>query len=492
MLPRAAQFVCGDWLDGDGAVEEVLDPATGAVLGTVPDASAGQVAAAVDAARRSADSGPWARESPGGRSVLLSRLHSELAGMPERALDVVVAETGCPVTLAAGQQVDLPIRHLAYWAEAARRPELDPRPPVLTTRPDGSATLGNWVVRREPYGVVAAITPYNFPLLENVMKVGPALAAGNTIVLKPSPYTPYSALLLAEAAQRADLPPGVLNVVTGGAATGAALTGDPRVDLISFTGSDTVGAAILAAAAPRLTKVLLELGGKSPLIVRADADLDLAARIGAQNICTHAGQGCALLTRHLVAAPVHEPYLERIAAVLDAVRVGDPRDPATGVGPLIREAARTRVEGYVAGALSAGARLVSGGTRPDGLAPHLAGAFYRPTVLADVHNDWPVAQEEIFGPVAAVISFDGDDEAVALANDSRYGLAAHVVSADVGAAWALAYRLRAGGVDLNGGPGFTNPDVPFGGMRRSGLGRENGAEGLAEYTQVKTIKYPAR
>jgi aldehyde dehydrogenase (NAD+) len=498
-LPRAAQFAGGEWLDADdhaaatgSGVEDVLDPATGGLLGQVPHAGPEQVAVALAAARRAADTGPWARETPRGRSTLLHRLHAELAGEADRLLDVVVAETGCPVALARGQQVGLPLRHLEHWAEAARRPELDPRPPVVTTRSDGSSTLGSWVVRREPYGVVTAITPYNFPFLENVMKVGPALAAGNTVVLKPSPFTPYSALLLAEAAQRADLPPGVLNVVTGGADVGAALTTDPRADLVSFTGSDAVGAAILAAVAPRMTKVLLELGGKSALVVRADADVELAARIGAQNITTHAGQGCALLTRHLVHHAVRDAYLERIAALLAEVRVGDPRDPSTGMGPLIRRTARDRVESYVAGARDAGAALVHGGDRPDGLAPGLGGAFYQPTVLADVDNAWPVAQEEIFGPVGVVIGFGDDDEAVALANDSPYGLAGHVVSRDTGAAFAVACRLRTGSVDLNGGPGFTNPDVPFGGVKRSGLGRENGAEGLGEYTQLKTIKYAAR
>ncbi|HZE66284.1 MAG TPA: aldehyde dehydrogenase family protein [Sporichthyaceae bacterium] len=488
--PAAAGFVAG-WLPGGAGVEQVLDPATGTVLGDVPRASAAHVAAAVAAARHAAE-GPWGRETPAGRSALLARLHAELAGDVDRILDVVVAETGCPVTLARGQQAGLALAHLAYWAEAALRPELDPRPPVVTTRPDGTGVVGNWVVRREPYGVVAAITPYNFPFLENVMKLGPALAAGNAVVLKPSPYTPFSALLIAEAWQRADLPPGVLNVVTGGAAVGVALAGDPGVDLISFTGSDVVGAAILAVAAPRLTKVLLELGGKSALIVRADADLDLAARVGAASVTTHAGQGCVLTTRHIVHEAVNAEYVERVATLLGKAVVGDPRHPATTVGPLIRHSARERVEGYVAGALDRGAAVVHGAARPGGLPARLDGAYYLPTVLGDVHNSWPVAREEIFGPVAVVLTVADDDEAIAVANDSPYGLAGHIIGRDTAAAFALAARLRAGSIDLNGGPGYTNPAVPFGGMKRSGLGRENGPEGLDEYTQLKTIKYPAR
>jgi aldehyde dehydrogenase (NAD+) len=470
--------------------EEILDPATGDLLGAVPHAGPAEIDAALAAARDAAD-GAWGRESPRGRSMLLHRLLSELAAKPDHVLDVVVGETGCPVTLARGHQVALPLQHLEYWADLAARPELDPREPVITTRSDDSSVVGNWVVRREPYGLVAAITPYNFPFLENVMKLGPALAAGNAVVLKPSPYTPYSALLIAEAAQRADFPPGVLAVLTGGADVGVALTTDRRVDLISFTGSDAVGAAILAGAAPRLTKVILELGGKSALIVREDADLDIAARAGAGSVTTHAGQGCVLTTRHLVHAAVRTEYLERLGALLDCAVVGDPRDEKTTVGPLIREAARERVERYVAGALEQGATVVRGAARPS-LPERLKGAYYLPTVLSDVANDWPVAQEEIFGPVAVVIEVTDDDDAVRVANDSPYGLTGHVVSRDTATAMAIANRLRAGSIDLNGGPGYTNPAVPFGGWKRSGLGRENGPEGLDEYTQLKTIKYPAR
>ena len=485
-LPRADQFVGGAWLPGSGSAESIVDPSTGETLGTVAAASEQDVDAALAAAREAADTGPWATASPRARSDALYRLHEVLTGLTDRLLDVVVAETGCPVRISAGQQVALPLRHLEHWAEAARRPELSGRPPVVTHRSDGSSSLGSWAVRREPYGVIAAITPYNFPLLENIMKLGPALAAGNTVVLKPSPFTPYSALVLAEAAQRAELPPGVLNVVTGGAEVGARLTGDPRVDLISFTGSDAVGARIAAAAAPRLTKVLLELGGKSALIVCADADLDLAARLGVQNITTHAGQGCVLATRHLVHASVRQDYLDRVRELLAHLVVGDPRDPRTAMGPLIRPAAVDRVAGYVDAALASGATAVAGGHRPDDGSP---GFFYPPTVLSDVDNGWPVAREEIFGPVGVVIGFDDEDEAIAIANDSPYGLGGHIVSRQAGRAFELACRLRTGTVDINGGPGYTNPDVPFGGNRRSGLGRENGSEGLDEYTQLKTIKY---
>jgi aldehyde dehydrogenase (NAD+) len=308
------------------------------------------------------------------------------------------------------------------------------------------------------------------------------------MVLKPSPYTPLSALVLAEAAEEAGLPAGVLNVVPGGADAGMVLTTDPRVDLVSFTGSDAVGAAIMGQAAPTLKRLVLELGGKSPLIVRSDADLDIAVPVGLQNFTFHAGQGCALCTRHLVHRSVVEAYVERVSDRAGKLVIGDPADPATQIGPLIRPVAVERTDGYVTEALRMGARLAAGGRRPADLR---RGFFYEPTLLADVDNRWPVSREEIFGPVAVVIPFDTDDEAVALANDSDYGLDAHIVSADTGAAFELGCRLRTGGVNINGGAGFTNPAVPFGGYKRSGIGRENGEPGLDEYTQLKTFKYHA-
>jgi aldehyde dehydrogenase (NAD+) len=317
------------------------------------------------------------------------------------------------------------------------------------------------------------------------MKVGPALAAGNTVVVKPSPLTPYSTLLIAEAAQRADLPPGVINVVTGGADVGEQLISDPRVDVVSFTGSAVVGARIAGIASARLARVVLELGGKSALIVCADADLDVAAKAGAQSATFHAGQGCALTTRHLVARSVRDEYVERLTARIAAVRVGDPYDPQTGMGPLIRPSAVSRVDDYVAQARADGAQLAAGGSR----GAHERGFFYEPTVLTEVSNSWPVATDEIFGPVVVVIDYTDEEQAVALANDSPYGLAGHVVSADAAGAFAIACRLRTGSVDINGGPGYTNPDVPFGGYKRSGIGRENGEQGIDEYTQYKTIKY---
>jgi aldehyde dehydrogenase (NAD+) len=486
LLPPPVPFVDGEFSAPElDRAEVVVNPATGAELGRVASAGSREVDAAVSAARRAADDGPWAQATPATRSAALQRLADVLIAQTDRILALVVAETGCPVTAARGHQVGIPLQHLLHWAEAARRPELIGHPVMPVRRSDGSGALGGWTVRREPCGVVAAITPYNFPFLQTVMKIGPALAAGNTVVVKPSPLTPYSTLLLAQAAQEAELPDGVLNVVTGAADVGTQLIGDPRVDVVSFTGSDRVGAAIAAVAAPRFARLILELGGKSALIVCEDADLKLAARAGAQSATYHAGQGCALTTRHLVHRAVRDRYVDLLVEAVAAVRVGDPTDPQTGMGPLIRASAVDRVDGYVRAARAAGATVAHGGAR----SPQPHGFFYEPTVLTGVDNRQPVAREEIFGPVVAVIDVDDDAHAVELANDSPYGLAGHVVSADPARAFALATRLRTGSVDINGGPGYTNPAVPFGGYKNSGVGRENGDQGLDEYTQFKTIKY---
>ena len=489
-LPPTDLFIDGGWRQASGDdADDVVNPATEAALARVQRGSVGDAEAAVAAARAAFDDGPWGRSGGRQRAASIRRLQGVLADRMADIAALVVAEVGTTVALTRSHQVGLPIEHLGYWADAAERPDLVPYPPRVTPRSDGTSWLGNWVVRREPVGVVAAITAYNFPFLLNVMKLGPALAAGNTVVLKPSPYTPLSALALADAVAEADLPAGVVNVVTGGSDVGTVLTTDPRVDLVSFTGSDAVGAAIMAQAAPTLKRLVLELGGKSPLIVRHDADLELAAQVGVQSFTFHAGQGCALTTRHLVHRSVVDDYEALVAKLASGMRIGDPADPATHVGPLIRPVAVERTQTFVDAARSAGAHVVTGGGRPPDLPK---GYYFEPTLLGAVANDWPVARCEIFGPVAVVIPFDDDDEAIRLANDSPYGLDGHVISADAGAAFELACRLRTGGVSLNGGAGWTNPAVPFGGYKRSGIGRENGEVGLDEYTQLKTIKYRAR
>jgi aldehyde dehydrogenase (NAD+) len=486
-VPPTKLYIDGGWRDPvAGGMAEAVNPATEVAIATAPEGTLADADAAIAAARRAFDDGPWPRLPGKERGAALLRLRQALSDRYDELVALIVAEVGAPLTLARGHHVALPLEHLDYWAEAARQPELSALPPRPVVAADGSGKLGAWAVRREPAGVVAAITAYNFPLLINVMKLGPALAAGNTVVLKPSPYTPLTALAIAAAAEEAGFPPGVVNVVTGGVDVGTALTTDPRVDLVSFTGSDVVGAAIMAQAAPTLKRVILELGGKSPLIVMDDGDLDLAAAAGLMGFTFQAGQGCALTTRHLVHEKVYDAYVERVAASAAALRVGDPADPATQMGPLIREGARARVEGFIRDAVDAGAQVVTGGGRPDG-----PGYFVQPTLIANARPDLPVVRREIFGPVGVVIPFADDEEAVRLANDSEYGLDGHVISADTARAFDIACRLQTGSVSINGGSGYTSPQAPMGGYKRSGIGRENGTEGLDEYRQLKTIRFHA-
>jgi aldehyde dehydrogenase (NAD+) len=338
----------------------------------------------------------------------------------------------------------------------------------------------------QPAGVVTAITAYNAPLLINLSKIVPALLAGCTVILKPSPYTPFSALLFGELAQEIGLPPGVLNIVTGGAEVAQLLTSDADVDMVTFTGSEGVGAAILAQAAPTIKKVLLELGGKSALIVRADADVQKAAMEGVFQVANHCGQGCALATRHLVHNSIRPAYVAMMRAIASQIVIGNPADPTTQLGPLIRAASRDKVERMVQMGRDEGARLVCGGTRP---AHMTRGFFYDVTVFDDVDNRMRIAQDEVFGPVASVIGFDTDEEAVRIANHSRYGLYGGIHSRDPAKAWEMALQLRTGGVIINGGL-YRQNDAPFGGYKRSGLGREYGDGWLHEYTQEKAIVYP--
>jgi aldehyde dehydrogenase (NAD+) len=309
------------------------------------------------------------------------------------------------------------------------------------------------------------------------------------VVLKPSPLTPLEALILGEIAQEIDLPPGVLNVVTGGPDVGEMLTTDPRVDMVSFTGSDVIGAAVMAQASRTLKRVLLELGGKSALIVRDDADFDAAVTAGAAQAVTLSGQGCANWTRHIVHRSLKEEYVRRLVDVVTAAKLGDPgKDSTVTMGPLISATQRGRVEDYVDSGRRNGAVVMCGGRRPTNLAK---GFFYEPTVLDEVDNRWKVAQEEIFGPVVVVLGFDEDDEAIAIANDSQYGLSGAIFSADSGTAYEMALRLRTGGVSINGGAGAITGAAPFGGYRRSGIGRERGDEGMWAYTELKTIGFNA-
>ncbi|QOC92141.1 aldehyde dehydrogenase family protein [Micromonospora craniellae] len=477
-------YVDGRWrAASDGGTAGVVNPATEAVIVAAPVGTVADAADAVAAAHRAFHDGRWSGLVPADRAAALRRLRQRLGDRIGHHVALSVAESGAP----HGQStafVTAALAHLEYAIDVATGEHdrmLPPPPRPAGGPPRVTASL----VRRVPVGVVAALTPYNAPLMLTLPKVAAALTMGNTVVVKPSPYTPLEILALAEAADEAGIPPGVLNVVTGGAEVGAALTGDPRVDLVTFTGSDAVGARVMAQAARNVTRVVLELGGKSALVVRADADLAMASRIGAVNTTTLAGQGCALLTRHLVHRDMFAGYVAALAERLSTAVLGDPAHEQTTLGPLISAAHRDRVSAAVQAAKARGARAVVDGG-PVGVGGR--GFFHEPVVLTGVGNDDPVARQEIFGPVAVVLPFDTDEEAVTLANDSPYGLAGAVVSADRMAAVAVAERLRAGRVSVNDGA-TADVRLPFGGFGRSGIGREFGLEGVLEYTEVQTLQW---
>jgi aldehyde dehydrogenase (NAD+) len=396
-----------------------------------------------------------------------------------------VAEVGCPVALTFGAQLDSPIEGVAWLADLVDQYTWFEDIGVAT--PFGIPS--HRYVYREPIGVVGAITPWNYPNQINLAKVVPALGAGNTVVLKPAPDTPWTGLLLGKLiADETDIPAGVFNVVTSSKhEVGAQLSEDPRVDMVSFTGSTAVGRRIMAAGAPTIKKVFLELGGKSASIMLDDADVATAAATVAFQITSHAGQGCAITSRWLVPRGRYDEAVDAVVQVLGQFPYGDPTDPSILMGPLVREGQRTRVLGYIDKAKAEGATVALGG----GIPSHLPkGYFVEPTVLVGVGQSDTVAQEEIFGPVLVVIPHDGDDDAVAIANNSIYGLSGGVVSASLDRARAVGKRVRTGTMSLNGGI-YYGADAPFGGYRQSGVGRESGKAGFEEYLEIKTIAEPA-
>jgi aldehyde dehydrogenase (NAD+) len=480
-----ALYVNGEWVTVADA-EPVINPADETVIAMAPVGTREVVEAAIGAAREAFDNGPWPRLSQRERQAKLTEFLDAIDRRKDEIVRLIVAEAGATQMLADYLQYGIPMQHARHMVEISGRPAVTPLPVETTPNAQGTITLGAGVMSREPMGVVSAITPYNFPFFLNVGKIIPAMAVGCTVVLKPSPYTPIEALILGEIADEVGLPAGVLNIVTGDIEAGALLTTDKRVDLISFTGSDKVGSMIQAQAAPTLKRCLMELGGKSALIVRADANVVEAAQAGMGGFTAHCGQGCALLTRHLVHNSVKDRYLDALKGMLAHIKIGNPADASVNYGPLIREVARTRTEDYVDIAKREGAKLVAGGKRPAGFAK---GFYYEPTLFTDVDNKSRLAQEEVFGPIGAVIGFDSDEEAIAMANDSDFGLSGGIYSADVGHAYEMALQLRTGGVSLNGGSGKMSSHSPFGGIKRSGYGREYGEEGLNEFTYIKTIGF---
>ena len=481
--PPAHQLVDGKLRGAsDGASYPILNPADGQEIGHAPDSTAADVDAAIAAARRAFDDTDWSTDVAL-RVRCLRQLHQALLDHADDFRTLTTAEVGMPSFMMGAAGFDVPVEGLKWVTDLLEtyRWETD----LGVARPMGIPTRRT--VRREPVGVVAAITPWNVPNQINLAKIGPALAAGCTVVLKPAPDTPWVACELGRlAAEHTDIPPGVLNVVTPRDNTVAALlTSDPRVDMVSFTGSTDTGRAIMAAAAPTLKKVFLELGGKSAAVVLDDADVAASAGATAFTACIHAGQGCALTTRLVVPRDRYDEAVEVAAATMASIGVEDPADPGAICGPVISRAQRDRVERYLRIAEEEGGRIVTGGKVLD-----RPGFWVEPTVVAGLDNSARVAQEEIFGPVLVVIAHDGDDDAVRIANDSPYGLSGSVDSADLERAKAVARRIRTGTLAVNGGVWFS-PDAPFGGYKQSGLGREMGVAGFEEYLEIKTMAEPA-
>ena len=464
----------------DGRTYDNVNPATEGVIGVTADGGTTEMDAAIAAARRAFDDTDWATNHPR-RVACIRQLHDALSKHTDDLRMTAVAEVGCPVSLTHGPQVDAPIAGLPWIADLAEN--YDWESDLGLAEPFGIRTRRT--TRREPVGVVGAITPWNYPIQINLAKAVPAMAAGNTVILKPAPDTPWSATLLGKlVAEQTDIPPGVFNVVTSsGHGIGQQLCEDPRVDMISFTGSTATGTRVMIAGAPTIKRVFLELGGKSALVALDDADIDSVVISAAFALTTHAGQGCANTTRLLLPRARYREGIDALVKTLTGWPVGDPTDPAMLMGPLIRDEQRRRVLGYIDKGVEQGATVAIGGGVPQDLP---TGYFVEPTVLADVDPDSTVAQEEIFGPVLAVIPHDGDDHAVAIANNSKYGLSGAVVSASDERARAVANRMRTGTVNVNGGV-FYGVDVPFGGYRQSGIGREMGVAGFEEYLEIKSI-----
>jgi len=473
-------FIGGALVPGGAGLFPTVNPATEEVLGTAADADVGDMDRAIDAARRAFDTTAWSADTDL-RVRCLRQLRAAMGDHIEELRAITMAEVGAPRMLTAAAQLEGPVQDLGFSADTA---ESYPwRTDLGVAAPMGIRTARTLV--REPVGVVGAVTPWNFPHQINLAKLGPALAAGNTVVLKPAPDTPWCAAILGELiAAHTDMPPGVLNIVTSADhAVGAMLTSDPRVDMVSFTGSTATGRAVMAAGAPTVKKVFLELGGKSAFLVLDDADLGAACAMAGFTASMHAGQGCAITTRLVVPRNRYDDAVAAAAATMSGIRPGDPTDPRTICGPVISALQRDRVQSYLDLAVAEGGSFACGGGRP---AERDRGFFIEPTVIAGLTNDARVAREEIFGPVLTVIAHDGDDDAVRIANDSPYGLSGTVFGADPQRAEAVATRLRVGTVNVNGGVWYS-ADVPFGGYKQSGVGREMGIAGFEEYLETKVI-----
>lgn len=473
-------FIDGKMSAGSAGTFPTVNPATEEVLGVAANADAADMDRAIDAARRAFDETDWSRNTEL-RVRCVRQLREAMQQHLEELRDLTIAEVGAPRMLTSIAQLEVPVNDLAFAADTAESYEYNQD--LGEASPMGIATKRT--IAREAVGVVGAITPWNFPHQINLAKIGPALAAGNAVVLKPAPDTPWCAAVLGELiAEHTDFPPGVINIVTSDDhGVGALLSKDPRVDMVSFTGSTATGRSVMADGAATIKKVFLELGGKSAFIVLDDADLGGAVGVAAFSVCMHAGQGCAITTRLVVPRAKYDEAVSIAAATMGGIKAGDPTDPGTICGPVISARQRDRIQGYLDSAIAEGGAFACGGGRP---ADREVGFFIEPTVITGLGNDARCAREEIFGPVLTVIPHDGDDDAVRIANDSPYGLSGTVFGADPGRAARAAARVRAGTINVNGGVWYS-ADAPFGGYKQSGNGREMGLAGFEEYLETKTI-----
>ena len=471
MLMRDKLFIDGQWVAPSAKDSiEVHNAGTGEVMGKVPAGSERDIDAAVAAAHAALQA--WSQTPAEKRAEFLQKISDGLKARADELAKTIAQEVGMPIKLAGRIQAGLPIANFANYAKIAREFKFEER-------------VGNSVVIKDPVGVVGAITPWNYPLHQIALKVAPALAAGCTVVLKPSEIAPFNAFILAEVVEAAGLPKGVFNLVTGfGPVVGEALVKHPKVDMISFTGSTRAGKRISEVAAQQVKRVALELGGKSASVILEDADLAAAVK-GTVNGCfLNSGQTCTALTRMLVPAAKYEEAAKLAAEATKGFTLGDPLSEATRLGPLSSQMQLERVRSYIKQGIDEGAELVTGGAdAPQGVP---GGYFVKPTVFGKVKNSMTIAQEEIFGPVLSIIPYKDEEEAVKIANDSPYGLAGAVWSKDDAHAQAVARRIRAGQIDVNGGA--FNMNAPFGGFKQSGHGREAGVYGLEEFLELKSLQ----
>ena len=472
-LLRERAYLNGEWMEAEsGRSMAVTNPATGEVLGSVPDMGAVETRGAINAAAAAFPA--WSARTAKDRAAIMRRWFNLVMAAQEDLARLMTAEQGKPLAEARGE-IAYGASFIEWYAEEGKRLYGD----VVT----GHQTDKRVLVLQQPVGVVGAITPWNFPSAMIVRKVAPALAAGCTVVVKPAPQTPLSAFALAELTARAGVPAGVLNIVTGAdaAAIGEELTSNPVVRKLTFTGSTAVGKKLMAQCAGTLKKISLELGGNAPFVVFADADLDAAVAGAVASKYRNTGQTCVCANRFFVEDSIYDAFLARLVEAAGKLRVGDGLAGATEQGPLIDEKAVAKVEAHVADAVAKGARVMCGGARHA-----LGGTFYEPTVLADVTPSMRLAREETFGPVAPVFRFKSEAEAIALANDTEYGLAAYLYTRDLGRSWRVSEALEFGIVSLNTGI-FSTEAAPFGGMKESGIGREGSRYGILEYTELKYV-----